>query len=85
MIKKFMENLIAKTTKLTDIPDKVQEIIYEYVKERAFFPSSWRLHQGKAGQVRRRSVTCRMSGRGSCSLHPDGLPTLQAEKHPCSD
>ena len=41
MIKKFMENLIAKTTKLIEIPDKVQEIIYEYVKERAFFPNQY--------------------------------------------
>ena len=36
MIKKFMENIIAKTTKLSDIPEKVQEIIYDYIKERAF-------------------------------------------------
>ena len=41
MIKKFMENLIAKTTKLIDIPDKVQEIIYDYIKERAFFPKQY--------------------------------------------
>ena len=41
MIKKFMENLIAKTTKLTDIPEKIQEIIYEYIKERAFFAKDY--------------------------------------------
>ena len=41
MIKKFMENIIAKTTKLVDIPDKIQEIIYEFIKERAFFPKGY--------------------------------------------
>ena len=41
MIKKFMENIIAKTTKLIDIPDKIQEIIYEFIKERAFFPKNY--------------------------------------------
>ena len=41
MIKKFMENIIAKTTKLSDIPDKIQEIIYDYIKERAFFPKNY--------------------------------------------
>ena len=41
MIKKFMENLIAKTTRLTDIPQKIQEIIYEYIKERAFFAKEY--------------------------------------------
>ena len=41
MIKKFMENIIAKTTKLAEIPDKIQEIIYEYIKERAFFPKNY--------------------------------------------
>jgi len=41
IIKKFMENLISKTTKLTDIPDRIQEIIYEYIKERGFFPKQY--------------------------------------------
>ena len=41
MIKKFMENLIAKTTKLSDISEKIQEIIYQYIKERAFFPKQY--------------------------------------------
>jgi hypothetical protein len=40
-IKKFLENLIAKTTKLNSIPQKIQEIIYEYIKERAFFPKEY--------------------------------------------
>ena len=41
IIKKFMENLIAKTTKLSDIPDRIQEIFYEYIRERGFFPKSY--------------------------------------------
>ena len=41
MIKKFMENLIAKTTRLTDIPEKIQEILYEYIRERGFFPKQY--------------------------------------------
>ena len=41
MIKKFMENIISKTTKLIDIPERIQEIIYEYIKERAFFPKNY--------------------------------------------
>ena len=41
IIKKFMENLISKTTKLTDIPDRIQEIIYEYIRERGFFPKQY--------------------------------------------
>ena len=41
MIKKFMENIIAKTTRLSDIPEKIQEIIYEFVKERGFFAKSY--------------------------------------------
>ena len=41
IIKKFMENLISKTTRLSDIPDRIQEIIYEYIRERGFFPKSY--------------------------------------------
>ena len=41
MIKKFMENIIAKTSKLSEIPEKIQEIIYEFVKERAFFAKGY--------------------------------------------
>ena len=41
IIKKFMENLIAKTAKMSDVPDKIQQIIYEYIKERAYFPKEY--------------------------------------------
>ena len=41
IIKKFMENLISKTTKLSDIPDRIQEIMYEYIKERGFFAKEY--------------------------------------------
>ena len=41
IIKKFMENLIAKTAKMSDVPDKIQQIIYDFVKERAYFPKEY--------------------------------------------
>ena len=41
MIKKFLENLISKSTKLQDIPERVQKIIYEYIKDRAYFPKKY--------------------------------------------
>lgn len=36
-----MENLIAKTTKIGDIPHKIQEILYEYIRERGYFPKDY--------------------------------------------
>ena len=41
IIKKFMENLIASSTKLSDIPNKVQRILYQFIKERAYFPRKY--------------------------------------------
>ena len=38
IIQKFIENLINKTQKLTEIPKSIQQIIYKYIKERAYFP-----------------------------------------------
>ena len=38
IIQKFIENLINKTQKLTEIPKSIQHIIYKYIKERAYFP-----------------------------------------------
>ena len=38
LIKIFMENLISRSSKLSDIPTKVQKIIYEFIKNRAYFP-----------------------------------------------
>ena len=41
IIKKFMENLITRSSKLSDIPTKVQRILYEFIKERAYFPKKY--------------------------------------------
>ena len=41
IIKKFMENLISRSSKLSDIPTKVQRILYEFIKERAYFPKKY--------------------------------------------
>ena len=41
IIQKFVENLIHKTTKLKDIPEVIQKILYNYIKERAYFPKKF--------------------------------------------
>ena len=41
IIKKFMENLISRSSKLSDIPTKVQKILYEFIKPRAYFPKKY--------------------------------------------
>ena len=41
IIKKFMENLITRSSKLSDIPTKVQRILYQFIKERAYFPKKY--------------------------------------------
>ena len=41
IIKKFMENLIIRSSKLSDIPIKVQRILYDFIKERAYFPKKY--------------------------------------------
>ena len=41
IIKKFMENLISRSSKLSDIPTKVQKILYEFIKNRAYFPKKY--------------------------------------------
>lgn len=41
MIKKYMENLIAKSSKLADIPTRIQTIIYEYLREKAYYPKKY--------------------------------------------
>ena len=38
IIKKYMENLILKTEKLKDIPLRIQKILYNFLKERNYFP-----------------------------------------------
>ena len=41
IIKKFFENLISRSSKLSEIPTKVQKILYEFIKERAYFPKKY--------------------------------------------
>ena len=41
IIKKFIENLIAKSSKLSDIPEKVEQVLYEYIKDKAYFPKKY--------------------------------------------
>ena len=41
LIKKYLENLITRSTKLSDIPERVQTIIYNYIRERAYFPKKY--------------------------------------------
>ena len=38
IIKKYIENLILKTQKLKDIPLRIQKILYNFLKERNYFP-----------------------------------------------
>ena len=37
----IMENLISRSSKLSDIPTKVQKILYEFIKNRAYFPKKY--------------------------------------------
>ena len=41
MIRKFLESLIANSTKLIDIPERVQQILYSYIKDRGYFPKNY--------------------------------------------
>ena len=41
MIRKYLEALISNSTKLADIPARVQEIIYSYIKDKGYFPKKY--------------------------------------------
>ena len=41
MIRKYLESLINNSTKLQDVPERVQKIIYEYIKDKAYFPKKY--------------------------------------------
>ena len=41
MIRKYLESLIANSKKLIDIPERVQKILYSYIKDRAYFPKNY--------------------------------------------
>ena len=41
MIRKFLESLIANSTKLIDIPERVQSILYSYIRDKGYFPKNY--------------------------------------------
>ena len=41
IIKKFIENLVSRSSKLSQIPPRVQKILYEFIKERAYYPRKY--------------------------------------------
>ena len=41
LIKKYLENLISKSTKLIDIPERVQQIIYSYIRDKGYYPKNY--------------------------------------------
>ena len=43
MIRKYLENLISNSSKLQDIPERVQNIIYKYIKDKGYFPKKYLL------------------------------------------
>ena len=41
MIRKFLESLLSNSTKLTDVPERVQQILYSYIKDKGYFPKKY--------------------------------------------
>ena len=41
MIRKYLESLISNSTKLVDVPERVQQIIYSYIKDKGYFPKKY--------------------------------------------
>ena len=41
MIRKYLESLISNSTKLQDIPERVQQIIYSYIKDKGYFAKKY--------------------------------------------
>ena len=41
MIRTYLENLIKRATKLEDIPEVIKEIIYNYIKDKTYFPKRY--------------------------------------------
>ena len=41
MIRKYLESLISNSTKLADIPERVQQILYSYIKDKGYFPKKY--------------------------------------------
>jgi hypothetical protein len=41
LLTKFLTNLYSKSGKLLDLPEKIQEILYKYIKEKAYLPRKY--------------------------------------------
>jgi hypothetical protein len=41
MIRKYLESLISNSTKLQDVPERIQLILYSYIKDKAYFPKNY--------------------------------------------
>ena len=41
MIRKYLESLISNSTKLQDVPERVQLILYSYIKDKGYFPKDY--------------------------------------------
>ena len=41
MIRKYLESLISNSTKLKEIPERVQKILYNFIKDNGYFPKKF--------------------------------------------
>jgi len=41
LIKKYLETLISRSTKLIDIPERVQQILYSYIRDKGYYPKNY--------------------------------------------
>ena len=41
MIKKYLECLLGDAMKLENIPERVQQILYNYIKDNGYFPKGY--------------------------------------------
>ena len=41
MIRKYLESLLSNSTKLSDVPERVQQIIYNYIRDKNYFPKKY--------------------------------------------
>ena len=41
IIKKYLEGLISRSNKLIDIPERVQQILYSYIKDKGYYPKNY--------------------------------------------
>ena len=41
MIRKYLDGLLSNSKKMQDIPERVQEILYNYIKDKGYFPKKY--------------------------------------------